>query len=218
MNQNTSTNEHRSKTLRLQTVLKLCMGLAIGAAVAVLPLFHVSAQSPDSGTIHPADTNTITWSGTHVAPGVVLNNESQCVDGVNCETFTLTVAGTQSDWAGRRVQILLTWQNSSNEYDIYIHQGTSSGKLVTSAIQGPGLTNQIAFIDVAQWGTGVFAIHVAHDLTPTSAADPYHGSASAVSQTAAAPPAASPDAGPAIGYQNYEAPGVLTQITQTSSG
>ena len=26
------------------------------------------------------------------------------------------------------------------------------------------------------------------------------------------------DTGPAIGYQNYEAPGVLTQVTQTSSG
>jgi hypothetical protein len=202
---------------RAAGLLRLATLLAVAGAVCLTPFFSARGQNPASGTIHATDAAPLAWTGTHVAPGVV-TSESDCVDGVSCETFTLTVAGTQSDWAGRRVQILLTWQNSSNEYDIYIHQGTSSGKLVTSAIQGPGLTSQIAFIDVAQWGTGVFAIHVAHDVTPTSAADPYHGSASAVSQTPAAPPAASPDTGPAIGYQNYEAPGVLTQVTQTSSG
>src|SRR5207244_4549482 len=77
---------------------------------------------------------------------------------------------------------------------------------------------QIAFIDVATWGTGVFTIHVAYDVTPTSAADLYHGAISAVAETPAPPPAAAPDNGPMIGYQNYEAPGVLTQVTQTSSG
>jgi hypothetical protein len=192
--------------------------VAIAAAVCIPPLFHARAQNPGSGTIHPTDSSALTWTGTHVAPGFVVNDESKCSEGVNCETFTLTVAGSPNDWIGKRVQVLLTWHDSANEYDIYIHQGSNSGKLVTSAIQGPGLTNQIAFIDIAQWGTGIFTIHVAHDVTPTAPTDPYHGAVSVVAQTPAPPPAAAQDSGPKIGYQNYEAPGVLTQVTQTSSG
>ena len=68
--------------------------------------------------------------------------ESSCVENVTCETFTLTVLGTQAAWAGQRVQVQLNWQSSANEYDIYIHQGANtntsgvganSGALVTSA-------------------------------------------------------------------------------------
>jgi hypothetical protein len=196
----------------------LGVAVAMASALCILPLFHARAQSPGSGTIHAADTSAVTWTGASAAPGGVVNDESKCVDGVNCETFALTVAGTKSDWIGKRVQVLLTWQNGANEYDIYIHQGSNSGKLVTSAFQGPGVTSQIAFIDVATWGTGVFTIHVAYDTTPTAAVDPYHAAATVVAQTPAPPPAATQDRGPRIGYQNYEAPGVLTQVTQTSSG
>ena len=192
--------------------------IAIAVAFCVPPLFTARAQNPGSGTIHATDTSAVIWTGTSVAPGGVVNDESKCVDGVNCETFALTVAGTKADWVGKRVQILLTWQSSANEYDIYIHQGSNSGPLVTSAFQGPGLTNQVAFIDIATWGTGVFTIHVADDTTPTAAIDPYRGSASVVAETPAPAPAAILDSGPKIGYQNYEAPGVLTQVTQTSSG
>src|ERR1041384_6872845 len=218
MKQNLSSNDSYRKNFKSQTLLRLTVALLVGATAALLPLFHASAQNPDSGTIHASDTNTITWTGTHVAPGVVLNDESQCVDGVNCETFTLTVAGTRSDWIDKRVQVLLTWTNGANEYDIYIHQGSNSGLLVTSAFQGPGITSQVAYIDIAHWGTGVFTIHVAHDLTPGAAADPYHGAVSVVAAIPAPAPAAQQDTGPKVGYQNYEAPGVLTQVTQTSSG
>ena len=217
MKENTSFVSNHRKRFRFQTLLRLGVALVVGATAALLPLFHASAQNPDSGTIHATDTNTIAWTGTHVAPGVV-TGESQCVDGVNCETFTLTIAGSPSDWVGSRVQVLLTWQQGADEYDIYIHRGSNSGMLVTSAIQGPGLTSQIAYIDVSQWGTGVFTIHVAHDVAPASAADPYHGAISVVSAIPAPAPPAAQDNGPKLGYQNYEAPGVLTQVTQSSSG
>src|SRR4029077_10534873 len=98
-----------------------------------------------------------------------VNSESNCAENVTCETFTLTINGTKADWANQRAQVQLTWTNSANEYDIYIHQGANtntsgmganSGTLVTSAANGPGLTSQTAFIDVSQWGTGVFTVHV----------------------------------------------------------
>src|SRR5262249_34471037 len=171
---------------RSNSLPRLLMLLAaISVAVCVPSLFSARAQNPGSGTIHATDTSSINWVSTHPAPGAAVNSESLCVDDVNCETFTLTVAGTQADWAGKRVQVLLTWASGLNEYDIYIHQGSNAGKLVTSAMNGPGITSQVAFIDVSTWGTGVFTIHVAYDITPASATDLYHGSVSVVAQTPA---------------------------------
>src|SRR5882724_5635115 len=208
----------QSKDIRFQRLLRVGVIVVVVAAFCSQPLVRARAQNPASGTIHGNDTSALTWTGSSLAPGFVVNDESKCVDGVNCDTFTLTIAGSRDDWTGKRVQVLLTWQHNANEYDIYIHQASNGGMLVTSAIQGPGLTSQISFIDVAQWGTGVFTIHVAHDVTPTAPADPYHGAVTVVAETPAPPPAAAQDTGPKIGYQNYEAPGVLTQVTQTSSG
>jgi hypothetical protein len=206
----------RNNRLRFHRPLILGVVLLMAMAILFTPLFRTSAQNPSSGTIHATDTAPATWTGTSLAAGVI--EESECVDGVNCETYTLTVAGTKDDWAGKRVQVQLTWQNSANEYDVYVHQGSSSGPLVTSAIQGPGLTTQTAFIDVSRWGTGTFTLHVAYDTAAAAAADQYHGSISPVAQTPTPPPPAPPDNGPKVGYQNYEAPGVLTHVTQTSSG
>jgi len=159
-------------------------------------------------------------------PGPNVNMESSCVENVTCETFTLTVTGTKTNWTNQRVQVQLKWTNSANEYDIYIHQGANtntsgmgadSGTLVTSAANGPGLTNQTAFIDVSQWGTGVFTVHIASDLTPI-ATDTYAGKATAVPETPAPPPPAPQDTGPKIGYENFEAPGILVPGSATSSG
>jgi len=183
------------------------------------PLIGTRAQNPSSGTVGPAPGGpSATWQGTATAPGGGVNTEAACVDGVNCEVYTLTVAGTQAGWVGQKVQVQLTWASSLNEYDLYIHQGSStSGPLVTSAVAGPGLTNQTAYIDVATFGTGVFTIHVVYDTTP-NVIDHYTGTASAVPLNPVPPPAATLDTGPKIGYENFEAPGVLTQVTSTSSG
>ncbi len=183
------------------------------------PLIGTRAQNPSSGTVGPAPGGpSATWQGTATAHGGGVNTEAACVDGVNCEVYTLTVAGTQAGWVGQKVQVQLTWASSLNEYDLYIHQGSStSGPLVTSAVAGPGLTNQTAYIDVATFGTGVFTIHVVYDTTP-NVIDHYTGTASAVPLNPVPPPAATLDTGPKIGYENFEAPGVLTQVTSTSSG
>jgi hypothetical protein len=197
------------------STLLLLSGIAL---FCLIPLVDTRAQTASSGTIQATDTIPVSWTGTTVSPGGVANNESLCVDGVNCETFTITVGGTPANWAGKKVRILLTWQNGANEYDLYIHKGSNNGPLITSAFAGPGLTRQVAYIDPAQSGTGVFTVHVAYDTTPTSAVDEYHGAIAPVPQTAPPPPPAPQDPGPKIGYENFEAPGVLTQTTSSSSG
>src|SRR5437588_381370 len=174
------------------------------------------AQNPSSGSVGPTGP-AATWQGTSIAPGGGVNTEAACVDGVNCEVFTLTVTGTSADWAGQRVKVRIDWTSGLNEYDLYIHKDTLSGPLVTSAMNGPGLTSQTAYIDMTQNNPGVYVVHVVFDTTP-NVTDQYSGAASAVPQTPPPPPPAPQDTGPKIGYENFEAPGVLTQVTQTSSG
>src|SRR5713226_8555773 len=185
-------------------------------SLCFIAISNTHAQDPDHGSLGPNGPD-VTWQGTATAPGGGVNTEAACVDGVNCEVFTLTVTGTKAGWNGQKVQVELTWGSSLNEDDIYIHQGTLTGPLVSSAMNGPGLTNQTTFIDVAQWGTGVFVVHVVYDTTP-NVTDHYTGTASAVPVTPVPPPPAPQDTGPKVGYENFEAPGVLTQVTQTSSG
>ena len=187
--------------------------------VCLLPLSSTQAQNPAGGTIHVTDTTAVTWVGTTVTPGLAgpNNGESDCVDsgsGKNCETFTLTISGTKAAWTGKLVKIAVTWTNAANDYDFYVHQGSNTGPTVAVANLGPGETAEGAFIDVSKWGTGVFTIHVAYATTPDSATDEYHGAVSVVS----AVPPATVDTAPKIGYQNFEAPGVLTPVNSTSGG
>jgi Dockerin type I domain len=221
------TNSSFSITARvaLGTLLLIC---SLGLLCTIALVGTSAAPTPSSGTVGPSPGGpSATWQqGSPTTPGGNVNMESSCVENVTCETFTVTVSGTQSNWVGQRVQVQLNWQSSANEYDIYIHQGANtntsgtganSGALVTSAENGPGLTNQTAFIDVSQWGTGVFTVHAVYDTTPV-ATDAYQGTAIAVPETPAPPPAAPQDTGPKIGYENFEAPGLLTPGTATSSG
>jgi hypothetical protein len=193
----------------------------------VTPSLPNTGPQPPSGNVNASGSQTSSWDGTTVSPGGNQNTESTCMDNspvLGCETFTLTVSGTQSDWAGKKVQVLLTWTSITNEYDIYVHKGSNAGPLVTSAVQGPGLTNQVVFIDASNLTTDsahpttVFTVHVVYDTTPASATDEYHGSATPVPITTTAITAAPQDTGPKIGFENFEPPGVLVPGTALSSG
>jgi hypothetical protein len=243
--------KHSSFTISARTILGILLLISGAALFAAIPLTSSRAATkvkvqapaktkatpaaipstgpnPSSGNVGPAPGGpSAAWTqGAPTNPGGNSNTESTCIENVTCETFTVTVNGTQADWANQRVQVQLNWSNSVNEWDIYIHQGANtnnsgmganSGTLVTSAINGPGLTNQTAFIDVSQWGTGVFTVHVVYDLTP-AATDSYTGSATAAPETPAPPAPAPQDTGAKIGYEIFEAPGILEPGTALSSG
>ena len=72
-------------------------------------------------------------------------------------------------------------------------------------------------MDIASNGTGDYCVHVALNTVPDTT-DKYTGKALAVPLIATPPPAAPQDPGPRIGYENFEAPGVLTTASQASSG
>lgn len=193
----------------------------------ITPSLPNTGPQPPTGSVNASGSQTASWDGTTISPGGNQNTDTTCMDNspvLGCETFTLTVNGTQADWAGKKVQVLLTWTNLSNEYDIWIHKGSNAGPVVTSAFEGPGLTKQVVYIDAsnlttdAAHPTTVFTVHVAYDTTPASAIDPYHGSATPVSTSAVAIQAAPQDTGPKSGFENFEAPGVLVPASALSSG
>jgi hypothetical protein len=203
-------------------VLLILVGLTIFCA---LP-FVGRAQNPltgdaGSGHVGPAPSGaTASWN--QVIPvataGGNVNTESTCVEGITCEHFTLTVDGTATDWTGQKVRVEIDWSNSVNEYDLYIHKHDANGSVIASVVNGPGVTSQVAYIPInSAADIDTYYIHVVFDLNPVPA-DTYHGSATAAPLNATTIPAAPQDSGPKIGYENFEAPGVLVPGTALSSG
>src|SRR5439155_1367657 len=74
---------------------RLCLALA--TAIFVLPLGASQAATPQAGTIGPND-QPLTWQGPPT--GGASASEATCVEGLNCDTFTLTVGGAPADWTG----------------------------------------------------------------------------------------------------------------------
>jgi hypothetical protein len=152
------------RTLRVLTVLALC----------ALPRGFARAASPGAGTVSPTGA-ALAWSGT--ASGTASANEGTCVEGVSCDTFTLTVGGAPADYAGKLVAVTIQWSNSANDYDLYIHKDSNSGPLVGVSADGAPQTSEHSAIDPAATGTGVYTVHVVY-FAVTPLVDQYQGSAS----------------------------------------
>ena len=140
--------------------------------VCALSIFRIRAASPTSGTMS-VSSSPLSWTGTAV--GGTNNGEATCVEGVNCDTFTLTVSGTPAQWSGKRIQVAMSWVVLANDYDLYIHKTDNNGPgRYQSAHRAPS-TSETAFIDANNLdnsGTTVFTVHAVY-FTAT-AADEYH--------------------------------------------
>src|SRR6185436_10053172 len=121
----------------------------------------------------------------------------------NCDTFSLTLAGTVDDWNGRNARVSLSWLLPATDYDMYVHKGSITGPVVASSANGT-TTAESADINVAQSGTGTYAVRVVYFL---AVADQYHGRAEAVATAPDAPPPISSGTPPT--YANFAAPAAL---------
>src|SRR5216110_2562262 len=194
----------------------------IGVFLAVFAFFTTGLRSatPSSGTLNPTGP-ALNWAGTAAGGGSL--DESTCVEGVNCDTFTLTLSGTPSNWSGLKARIVISCADPSglSDYDVYVHKGNNSGPIVPGGTSAHGGTPpEIVDLDPSnpEIGTGQFSVHVVY--FNAFAGFQYSGSASPVSASAgtALAPAAPLDRGPKIGFQNFEAPGTLVQVTDSSQG
>src|SRR5882762_1723424 len=141
---------------------------------------QVWAASPGSGSIGPA-SSPVTYVGTATGTGAAV--ESACVDGTNCDTFSLTVTGTTAQWAGLLIDVKITWSISANDYDLYIHQGANTGPIVGSSTGGAPETSEEAVIDPSSTGIGPYYIHTTYFAT-TPGADQYQGSIKVIKKPA----------------------------------
>ncbi len=153
-----------------------CRGLLLFAFIAGLfPASVDAAPTPSSGTLSTGNPS-LTWAG-----GLIFGanlDESTCNENVTCETFTLTLA--PGDYTGKRIQINAAWLLLANDYDMYVHEGTASGPVVSSSASGT--TNferaNIAIDPPIVTTAKVYAVRmVAFSVTP---GDVYAGSAALV--------------------------------------
>lgn len=140
----------------------------------VAPLPRALASAPSAGTIGPSGP-TQTWTGT--AAGGASANESTCVEGVNCDTFTLNVTGTTADWTNKLVRIRIEWTIPANDYDLYVHKDSNAGPVVGQSGDGAPETLEETTIDPSSTGTGVYTVHVVY-FSVTPLVDQYRGAAS----------------------------------------
>ena len=164
------------------TVVIVLVAMSLGCGWSILRL---RAANPTSGSIGPTSSSSVIWDAT--LAGGTYDGESTCVEGVNCDTFTLTVTGTPADWSGKRVQVLMSWVVLANDYDLYIHKTNNAGPVVGQSTQSAPSSKEVAYIEPTSDGTGVFTVHVASFTG--SAGDEPHCVATVVP---AFPPAPSP--------------------------
>lgn len=205
-----------TKLLKIEKTNKRILRTLLGAAVAlflifgfIFPKLTTEAADPSAGSLSPTLGASVTWKGT--APGGASpEGETTCVEGTNCETFTLTLNGAPADWSGKLVQVKLDWLTPATDYDLYIRKGSVTGPEVDRSADGP-TTTELAEIDPSTTGTGVYAVHVVY-FAAVTAADQYTGTASVVEKSVGPEPTPPPvsNATPPT-YNNFVPPSNLGQ-------
>jgi hypothetical protein len=154
--------------------LIVLLTLPLLLAVLASPLV-ARAANPTNGALGWADSST-SWIGT--ASGSGSADESTCVEGVNCDSYSLTVTGTPAEWhvANKGIRINIDWAVAANDYDLYIHKDSLTGPLVTNSGNGAPSTRESAVIDPSASGVGTYVVHVVY-FAGTPQADQPHGAA-----------------------------------------
>ncbi|MEY2562691.1 MAG: hypothetical protein QOH88_884 [Verrucomicrobiota bacterium] len=149
----------------------------------MLGLAPLPAATPASGTLQPTPGTKLDWDGFPATlPAGGLAGEQACVDGTNCDVFTIHVGGAKTDWAGKSIVIKITFP-LGDDADLYIHKNAKDGQAVTSGqnggpTDGDGVS-ETASVNPATSGVGDYVVHVLYSSFVPG--DKYHGTATVVS-------------------------------------
>ncbi|MGH8496069.1 MAG: post-COAP-1 domain-containing protein [Gammaproteobacteria bacterium] len=132
------------------------------------------AAAPPSGDIGP-NGPTLNWAGT--ATGGASLNESTCVEGVNCDTFTINVLGSEADWTGTQIAVTIAWTLPATDYDVVLHKDSNDGPIVGTAGDGAPDTEEVVAITPSSTGVGTYTVHVVYF---TAVGDQYSGTAAVI--------------------------------------
>ncbi|MEY2505265.1 MAG: hypothetical protein QOG27_1545 [Verrucomicrobiota bacterium] len=190
-----------------------------GAGAALLAVLAFGANPP-AGSLGPGGPGLV-WVGTGVGgegdPSGEVSSEDSCVDGVNCDVFTLTLTGSAADWAGKKARVQIKWMSNTHDYDLFIHKDTVDGPAISSSATG-GQNTEVADIDPNRGaGTGVFVVHVVYFNVPPIPLDQYNGTVTVVG---AEEPGGSPFAPPGTArmYNSTAPPGIGDAAGEPSIG
>jgi hypothetical protein len=149
---------------------RLAAALCVAGLMASVGVLR--ASSPSSGTLSPG--TTAQWSGT-AGLAVSPDGETTCVDGTNCDVYTLKIA--PGSYVGKRVRFKLTWGNPSNDFDVYVHRQTIAGPQAQSAATGDPVEENTFDLDgvVVANINDTFVFHIVYFAT--LAPDTYQGTA-----------------------------------------
>jgi hypothetical protein len=175
----------------------------------LMPLTMVQAANPTSNSLSPTVGASATWNGT--APGGASpEGETTCVEGVNCDTFTLNVS--EGDWTGKKIKVTIGWTLPASDYDLYIHKGSVTGPETNRSGEAPPVISESADIDPSTTGTGTYAIRVVY-WAAAGSADQYRGTATVETKATGGveptPPPVSSATAPT--YGNFAPPSTLGQ-------
>jgi hypothetical protein len=158
------------------------------------------AATPASGTLNPAAGSSAAWAGSGVGGANI--DETTCVNGTNCDVFTITVTGLPSDYSGLVLAVRITHAVTLNDYDLYVHRGDLTGPVVASSTGGIPETAASVMIDPTVAGTGIYTVHIVDSAVAPG--DPVSGTA-----TITAPPSFSQATTTAPTYASYQSPAGL---------
>ena len=125
--------------------------------LSLIALPQLWAASPTDGTVTPATTTAVIWSGTAIGTGGT--DEASAIEGINRDTFILHVS--PGDYTGKTIAVKISWTSGSNDYDLYIHKRNadgSDGDLVSNSGGGVPGTSESTVINPATAGTGDFNV------------------------------------------------------------
>ncbi|HEY8835182.1 MAG TPA: hypothetical protein VIM09_06320, partial [Chthoniobacterales bacterium] len=124
-----------SITARVTAATVFLISAIVLILLAISPT-RLRSAAPAAGSIGPAGA-ALAWDGTALGTGSA-NGESTCVEGVTCDSFTLTVTGTPADWAaaGKRIEVKTLAPTAQDDYDLVIHKGDNTGPIVDSSGNG----------------------------------------------------------------------------------
>ncbi|MEP6821275.1 MAG: hypothetical protein ABI946_02890 [Chthoniobacterales bacterium] len=200
-----------------RTIVRALLGCVLLFASALLGYLAIAA-SPGGGAISPAGPN-LTWTGT--APGVPPTGgaEDACQEGVNCDSYALTISGTPADWiaAAKQVHVQINWTLPATDYDLYVHKGDLSGPIVASSGSAGTVSEQVDLNPASSSiGTGLFTVHVVYYVN--TGTDQYSGVANVIAAGSSPIPAPTPGAGFAPRYETFNPPAAGPATLGRSSG
>jgi hypothetical protein len=147
--------------------------------VTVRSAQHARAADVDSGSIGPTLGATVTYVGDATGTGAA--TEAACQEDINCDTFTLTVNGSKTQWAGKLIDVKITWSVPTNDYDLFIHKGDDSGPIVSQSASGAPQNSEEGVIDPSSTDVGVYSIHTDY-FTTTPSTDQYHATVKVIAK------------------------------------